>query len=163
MDFLVDRINVIGAILISLLSYVFGDHWVLFLGFLLLNVGDYITGCLKSRINKKSNSMKGLQGLLKKFGYWIMIMLAFGMSAVFIEIGMIIGMNLQVTQYVGWFVLASLIVNECRSILENFVEAGYSVPAILVNGLEVANRVIESAMPEDLDDKEDELEEEDDC
>ena len=38
--------------------------------------------------------------------------------------------------------LASLIINEIRSILENFVEAGYNVPKILVNGLEVADKVV---------------------
>ena len=36
----------------------------------------------------------------------------------------------------GWFALASLIINEIRSILENFVEAGYNVPGILISGLE---------------------------
>lgn len=151
-----DKINVIGAMLISILSYVLGDHWVLFVGFLLLNVGDYITGCLKSRINKKTNSGKGLQGVLKKLGYWIMIMVAFGMSAIFIEIGTIIGVNLRITEFIGWFVLASLIINECRSIIENFIEAGYNVPKILVGGLEVANRAIESAIPEELEPDEEE-------
>ena len=47
-----------------------------------------------------------------------------------------------VTTYLGWFVLASLLVNEIRSILENFVEAGYNVPAVLTKGLEVADKLI---------------------
>lgn len=159
-DGIFDKINVIGAILISILTYILGEHWVLFVGFLLLNVGDYITGCLKSRINKKTNSNKGVQGVLKKLGYWIMIMVAFGMSAIFIEIGEIIGVNLRITEFIGWFVLASLIINECRSIIENFVEAGYNVPKVLVGGLEVANRMIEEAIPEELeDDEKEEVEE----
>lgn len=146
-----DKINVIGAILISILTYILGDHWVLFVGFLLLNVADYITGCLKSRINKKTNSQKGLQGILKKMGYWIMVMVAFGMTAIFIEIGEIIGVNLRVTEFIGWFVLASLIINECRSIIENFVEAGYNVPKVLVGGLEIATKMIDEAIPDDLE------------
>ena len=40
--------------------------------------------------------------------------------------------------------MASLIINEIRSILENFVEAGYNVPTILVKGLEVADKVVNS-------------------
>lgn len=32
--------------------------------------------------------------------------------------------------------------NEIRSILENFVEAGYNVPTILIKGLEVADKVV---------------------
>ncbi len=38
--------------------------------------------------------------------------------------------------------LASLLINEIRSIIENFVEAGYNVPYVLVKGLEVADRVV---------------------
>lgn len=71
-----------------------------------------------------------------------MIMVAFGASAIFIEIGKAIGIDLGITTLLGWFVLASLIINEIRSILENFVEAGYNVPNILVNGLEVADKVV---------------------
>ncbi|MCR0283687.1 phage holin family protein, partial [[Clostridium] innocuum] len=35
-----------------------------------------------------------------------------------------------------------LIVNEARSICENFVEAGFNVPKILSNGLAVADKLI---------------------
>lgn len=158
LDPLVDKFNVFGGVLIAILTYILGDHWVLFVGFLILNVGDYITGCLKSRINKMSNSVKGLQGVLKKLGYWIMILLAFGMSVIFIEIGKIIGINLTITEFIGWFVLASLIINECRSIIENLVECGYHIPKILTSGLEIANRAIEHAIPEELEELLDEEE-----
>lgn len=140
---LTNRMNILLGTLVALLSYVFGDHWVLFTAFLALNIADYITGCLKSRINGKTNSAKGAIGALKKLGYWLMIMVAFGMSAIFIEIGDTIGVELHVTSMIGWFVLATLIINELRSIIENFVEAGYEVPAVLVKGLEVANQAID--------------------
>ena len=100
----------------------------------------------------KENSVKGWQGVLKKLGYWIMIMVAFGASAVFIEIGKAIGVDLGITTLLGWFVLASLIINEIRSILENFVEAGYNVPTILVKGLEVADKVVNSQDEDYTDD-----------
>lgn len=38
--------------------------------------------------------------------------------------------------------LASLLINEIRSILENFVETGYHVPAILIKGLEVVDKMV---------------------
>lgn len=155
LDAFYDKINIMGGIAISLLSYVFGAHWVLFVGFLLLNVGDYLTGCLKSKINKKTSSVKGLNGVIKKLGYWVMIMVAFGMSAIFIEIGVIMGINLRITEFIGWFVLASLIINECRSIIENFVEAGYSVPKVLISGLEIANKALEESIPDELEPKDD--------
>ena len=90
----------------------------------------------------KENSVAGWKGVLKKLGYWLMIMVAFVASAVFIEIGNVLGINLQVTTLLGWFVLASLLVNEIRSICENFVEAGFNVPMILQKGLEVADKAI---------------------
>ena len=71
-----------------------------------------------------------------------MIAVAFGASAVFIGIGTTLGINLEITVLLGWFVLASLIVNEIRSILENFVKMGYDVPKILIKGLEVADKAI---------------------
>ena len=139
---IIDGYNAIAGAIVAVLSYILGEHWVLFVAFLLLNVADWITGWMKIRMTKKENSVKGWQGVLKKLGYWIMIMVAFGASAIFIEIGKVIGVNLGITTLLGWFVLASLIINEIRSILENFVEAGYNVPAILVNGLKVADQIV---------------------
>lgn len=71
-----------------------------------------------------------------------MIATAFGASVGLIEIGSTLGVDLQITTLLGWFVLASLMVNEIRSILENFVEMGYNVPKVLIKGLEVADNVI---------------------
>lgn len=139
---IIDGYNAVVGTIIAVLSYILGEHWMLFAAFLLLNVTDWITGWMKSRMTRKENSVKGWKGVLKKLGYWIMIMVAFGASAVFVEIGNAIDIDLGITTLLGWFVLASLIVNELRSILENFVEAGYSVPTILIKGLEVADRVV---------------------
>ena len=137
-----DTYNAIVGGIVAVLSFVFGEHWILFAIFLLFNVADWLTGWMKSRMAGKENSMKGWQGVLKKLGYWLMILVAFAASAVFIEIGNTLGMDLGITTLLGYFVLASLLVNELRSILENFVEAGYNVPAVLVRGLEVADKVV---------------------
>lgn len=137
-----DSYNAIVGSIVAVLSFVFGEHWILFAIFLLFNIADWITGWMKSRMVGKENSMKGWQGVLKKLGYWLMILVAFAASAVFVEIGNTLGMDLGVTALLGYFVLASLIVNELRSILENFVEAGYNVPTVLVKGLEVADKVV---------------------
>lgn len=139
---IIDWYNAAVGAVIAVLSYVLGEHWVLFVAFLLLNVADWITGWMKSRMTKKENSVKGWKGVLKKLGYWIMVMVSFGASAVFIEIGKTIGMDLGVTTLLGWFVLASLLINELRSIVENFVEAGFDVPKVLTKGLEVADKIV---------------------
>ena len=148
---IIDGYNVIVGTVVAVLSYILGEHWILFVAFLLLNVADWLTGWMKSRINQKENSVKGWQGVLKKLGYWLMVMAAFGASAVFIEIGRAIGVDLGITTLLGWFVLASLLVNEIRSICENFVEAGYHVPVILIKGLEVADKIVNKDSKEDFD------------
>lgn len=147
MDFatpFIDKFNAIIGGVVAIVSYILGEHWFLFAAFLALNLADWITGWMKSRMTGKENSTKGWKGVLKKLGYWIMIAVAFGMGAVFIHIGDTLHLNLQVTSLLGWFVLASLLINEIRSILENFVEAGYKVPDILVKGLAVAEKVVGS-------------------
>lgn len=138
----IDGYNAVIGTVIAVLSYILGEHWILFVAFLFLNFADWITGWMKSRMAGKENSVKDWKGVLKKLGYWLMILVAFGASAVFIEIGKAIGIDLGITTLLGWFVLASLLINEIRSILENFVEAGYHVPAILIKGLEVADKMV---------------------
>ncbi len=139
---IIDGYNAIAGAIVAVLSYILGEHWILFAAFLLLNIADWLTGWMKSRLANKENSMKGWKGVLKKLGYWLMIMVAFGASAVFTEIGATIGIDLGITTLLGWFVLASLLINEIRSILENFVEAEFNVPIILVKGLEVADKAV---------------------
>ncbi len=138
-----DKVNVVIGAITALLSYVFGKHWILFVFFLGLNVGDFVTRWIAARLTGTENSKAGGIGILKKLGYWIMIAVGFGMSIVFMEIGNVLGINLQATTFIGWFVLATLMINEIRSILENLVEAGYNVPYILIKGLEVANKAID--------------------
>ena len=137
-----DTYNAAAGAVIAVLTYIFGEHWALFAMFLAFNAVDWITGWMKSRMAHKESSSVGWKGVLKKLGYWLMIAVAFGASAVFTEIGATLGINLEITVLLGWFVLASLIVNELRSILENFVEMGYDVPRILTKGLEVADKAI---------------------
>lgn len=136
-----DGINFILGGVIAAMSYVFGDHWVLFAVFLLFNMGDWITGWMKSRLAGKENSKSGLLGIVKKLGYWLMVFLGFALGYWFTAMGELVNKDFSPCMIIGWFVLASLTVNEFRSILENFVEAGYNVPKILVKGLEVANQI----------------------
>lgn len=144
--------SIVGAA-VAVLSYIFGEHWILFALFLAFNVADWITGWMKARLTHKENSKAGWKGVLKKLAYWIMIAVAFGASAVFVEIGKTLGVDLGITTLLGFFVLASLLVNEIRSICENLVEMGVDVPKILIKGLEVADKAINKD-GEDIDEGE---------
>lgn len=140
----IDKVNAVGGAFIVLATYIFGEHWVLFAAFLVLNVLDYITGIMKSRVLKNVSSNAGLKGVIKKFLYWIVVLIAFGMSPVFNEIGEAIGTDFSpYTPFIGWFVLASMGFNEFRSIMENFVEAGVPVPSVLIKSLKVAEKLLE--------------------
>ena len=138
----IDSYNAVIGGLVAFLSFVFGEHWILFALFLLFNVIDLITGWMKAMMTNKVSSVTGFKGILKKLGYWLMVLIAFLASITFVEIGNTLGIDLGVTRLLGWFVLASLTINELRSIIENFVEAGYNVPAVLTRGLEVADKIV---------------------
>lgn len=142
---IIDRVNLILGAIVALLTYFLGEHWYLFAFFLVLNCGDFFSRWIAARLTGTENSKAGSIGILKKLGYWIMVALGFAMSVIFIEIGKVINIDLQVTTFIGWFVLSTLIINEIRSILENLVEAGYKVPDILIKGLEVADHMIDNA------------------
>lgn len=118
------------------------QHWFVFAFYLFLNLCDYITGSIKARVNQVESSVKGDIGILKKLCYWILILISFLVPIGFEEVGQIIDVDLQITQLLGWFIIGSLIINECRSIIENLVAIGCNVPSFLVKGLDTASKKI---------------------
>jgi len=145
-----DTYNFVVGMVVTIMTAVFGVYWYIFAAYMFFNIVDWLTGWYKSRKNKKESSSVGLRGALKKLGYWIIIAVAFLMSAVFVHLGKdILGINLDFLMMIGWFTLACLMVNEVRSILENLVESGYNIPAVLINGLEIADKMINKESEDD--------------
>lgn len=138
-----ENIELIYSFILTILSTLLGEHWILFFLYLLLNIADSFTGWAKAHINKNESSWIALVGVIKKVCYWFLILVAFLIPIAMQELGKIIDIDFSITVYLGWFVLASLIINECRSILENLVEAGCNVPEILIKGLKVASEKLE--------------------
>jgi len=134
--------SIIGSIF-SALTTLFGIEWFLFLGYLILNILDYITGTIKSKIKKTESSSRGLFGIIKKISYWILILISFLISFLLVELGIKINLNLEFIMLFGWFTLACLIVNESRSIIENLIEIGIDVPNFLISGLNIYNNILE--------------------
>ena len=125
-----DKVNVIYGVIATMGVALFGKYWFLFFGLLVLNAVDYITGYCKAKFYKKNESSAiGAKGILKKVWYWIVIGMAFFVSMSFVHMGEIIGINLSFVQLFGWFTLATYLINEVRSILENLVEMNVRVPA----------------------------------
>ena len=141
-----NKVSSIISIICTFITNILGTHWILFLGYLILNIFDYITGTIKSKIKKEESSNKGLIGIVKKLCYWILIGLAFLISYLLVDIGSCININLEFVMLFGWFTLTCLFINESRSIIENLIEIGISVPKFLINGLEIYNKVIEETI-----------------
>ena len=150
----IDYYNVAVGAAVAILSAVFGVYWYLFAGYLLLNVIDWITGWRRANKQHKESSMVGLKGIIKKTGYWIIVLIAFMIPDLFIKLGRdTLGIDLEFLMLLGWFTLATLIVNEIRSILENLVEMDYNVPGVLIDGLAVTEKLLknksETIIPDD--------------
>lgn len=138
-----DMYNAVAGALITLLIAIFGDYWYIFAVFIIFNMFDWVTGWYKSRKSKTESSVVGLQGILKKLGYWVIIAVAFLVATVFVHMGDdVLHMDLGFLMMVGWFTVACLMVNEVRSILENLVECGCEVPAVLIKGLAVTEKLL---------------------
>ncbi len=140
----VNKVNLIGGAIAALLTGVMGQYWFLFAGFLVFNIIDWLSGWYYARSNHTESSKTGAKGIVKKVGYWVVIGIAFYISFAFTEMGGIIGVDLSFTIGIGWFVLASYLVNEIRSILENAVKLGWNAPKFLIKGLEIADKTIDN-------------------
>lgn len=111
--------------------------------YLLLNILDWLTGWYKARVKKETSSKAGLKGIVKKVGYWVILLIAFLIPYMFRRLGKdLLDIDLSYLFAMGWFTLANLLVNEIRSILENLIACGYRVPDVLKRGLEITEKVI---------------------
>ncbi len=145
MSRLMEQANIIGGACVMVLAGVFGQYWFLFLGFLVLNIADWISGWQVAVMNHKSSSSIGAKGVLKKVWYWVIIGIAFFIGFSFEKMGTKIGVSLSFMPLIGWFVLANYLVNEIRSITENLVLMGVTIPDFFIKGLDVSARLIERA------------------
>lgn len=150
---IVNKTNFIYGAIATFCAAVFGKYWFLFVGFLVLNIVDYATGWIKAKYyNKNESSAIGAKGILKKVMYWCVIGIAFFVSTAFVELGGMLGIDLGFVVFFGYFTLDTYLINEIRSILENFVEMDVNVPGFLKTGLEVASKKVENLTK--LDDEE---------
>ena len=149
-------VNSIFSAIIVGISELFSGQRVLFLGYLILNVVDFITGTIKARMNKLESSSKGLIGIIKKIGYWILILITFLASYMLANIGDMINIDIDFVILFGWFTLGCLIINEFRSILENLSELGIKLPDFLIKELETIQHIIEKETEEINKNKKDE-------
>ncbi|MDR2022281.1 MAG: phage holin family protein [Hungatella sp.] len=139
----IDKYNAMVGAAVTVLTALFGTYWYVFAGYLFCNIVDYVTGYAKARKNHTESSSIGIIGIAKKIGYWIIVSVSFLIPSLFVNLGKdMFGINLSFLELLGWFTLATLLINEIRSILENLVEYGCDVPEFLIKGLAVTEKLI---------------------
>lgn len=154
MKVLTEKCNLIYGGIVTVLSAVFGKYWYLFAGFLLLNIVDYVSGLVYAKFYaKKVSSAVGAKGVWKKVSYWIVIAIAFYISFAFVQMGEVLGINLQYAQMIGWFTLATYLINEMRSVTENLVKMDVKIPGFLTKGLDIAEKMTQDKAKEEQEEK----------
>lgn len=148
-----NKLNSTIAVIITGLNTTFGTEWILFAGYLALNILDYLTGIAKAKITETESSANGLKGIIKKVGYWFLILVSFIITYLLIAMGNKININIEFINLFAWFTVACLIINEARSILENLVELGIKVPTFLTKGLEIYQNIFETKVNHIVEDK----------
>jgi toxin secretion/phage lysis holin len=97
---------------------------------------DYITGMTAAWMNKELSSRKGIQGVIKKIFYLMIVAVGMGIDYLIVMLSGKLGVQLGINFVVGLLVIVWLIINELISILENSGKIGVPMPAFLMKLLD---------------------------
>lgn len=126
----------VKAVFVAAFSMIFGWLGILAVPVLILaglNFTDYITGILASkRRNELVTSDKGLWGIVKKIGMWILVGLGWAMDVLINYASQYVGLSIKLPFVVATIVAVWLICNEIISILENLLDIGVAMPPFLM-------------------------------
>lgn len=120
----------------ALLAYLVGAPTAAMQALAMLNIADYATGMIASSVEaangtgKGLNSRKGMVGILKKLGFWVLV-------TVGNHVDQALG---QGGHTVRDAVVLFLLGNELLSIVENLGRAGIPVPPILTQVIQVLKK-----------------------
>ena len=124
------------AFFIMVWSFLFSWLGILAIPVLLLvagNITDYITGIAASKYRDESvSSYKGIRGIYKKVGMWILIFIGWMMDMLINYTVQYIGLIISLPYIVATIVAVWLICNEIISILENLIDIGVDIPPFLM-------------------------------
>lgn len=134
------------SVAITAAAALFNRVPTLLLLFMIAVVIDYLTGWIKAAFFLKEwNSKTGLQGIIKKAMYFVLIGVAFMVGYGIKELGTQIGLDLEFSLYIGWYTVAVMLINELTSILENlYVIMPEKVPVWLVKILKITDNTLEN-------------------
>ena len=118
-------IKSIGSLILTAITFLFGDMNVALKVLIFCLATDYISGLVKAYIAGDLDSKVGLKGILKKVGYLVIVALAY-------QIDKLTGNTEVIKTTVTYF----FVVNEALSILENWGKIGLPIPDFLVKKIE---------------------------
>lgn len=109
---------------------------------------DYLTGWVKAAYFLHDwNSKTGVRGAIKKAMYVVLIGVSFLASHGIVTIGQFIGWDLSWAYWLGWYMVAVLLINEITSILENlYVIMPDKIPIWLVKSLQVVDDKLDNTI-----------------
>lgn len=104
---------------------------------------DYISGVSAAYIRGELSSKTGLKGIIKKVGYIGVVIVAAVMDWVLFSGLKGVGVDIEMSYYLGLIVTIWLIINECISVLENLGEIGVPLPPFLIKAINKLKKHLE--------------------
>ena len=141
-----DSLGLSVSAIFTAIAAALGQIPILLILFMAAVALDYLTGWIKAKYFLRDwNSKTGLQGIIKKVMYFVMIGTAFLIGWGIREMGDTVGVNLEFAMLIGWYVTAVMLINELTSILENlYVIMPEKVPVWLIKTLKIADEKLEN-------------------
>ena len=121
----------ISAAVAGLIAYIGVILVPLALLFVMMIV-DYISGISAAYITGALSSRAGIKGIIKKVGYFGIVIVAAVIDWVIYSGLEVIGIDIRMSYYFGLIVVIWLIINESVSILENLDKIGVPLPPFMM-------------------------------
>lgn len=134
----------IGAVT-GVIAYLAGCLNELVIILVLLMILDYVTGVIAAYFKKELSSWRGLQGILKKFSFMLLVILGFLIDFVAMHLIEKTGVQFDTHGIFGIATTCWLIGNEGLSILENAAIIGLPIPPFLKPALAKLKNQVEEA------------------
>jgi phage-related holin len=135
------------AVIYAFLSSVFGAFTPLLIITLGAMFADLITRIYAARVrtDEKVESKKVLDGIYKKIGQCMLIVLALMLDKALLILADVVGINIVSKIMFTALVMAWILIREIISNVENLQHAGIELPAFLIKVLGIAKDKIDSA------------------
>lgn len=142
----IDKMTAVASACVTAIAALFDKVPTLLLLLIVAMVLDYLTGYIKAAyFLKEWNSKAGLEGLIKKLMYFVIVATAFLTGYAISTLGNQIGVDLGFAIYMGFYTTAVLLINELTSILENlYVIMPDKTPIWLVKVLKIADNQLDN-------------------